>query len=111
MIEGEGHKTEVSEFDQERIEQKKIGSIRKPNNGVRLFEYNLETGDVGEVELTGEISYDSINKKEISNRKAHIKKGFVYDWAINKKNAKRKIENKYKFLIELKRHERSKIND
>lgn len=110
MSDEEKVKIEVNEFDQEAIEEKKIGSVRRPNSGVKLFEYNLETGEVGEVQLTGDVSYDPTKKEAISNRKAHIKKGYVYDWAINKKNAKRKMESKYKFLIELKKYERSKAD-
>jgi hypothetical protein len=87
----ENIKENISVIEQHQpTELKKIGSIIL-QRGQKLWQCDLKDGEIKECEMEAIF----INGK----KKAIIKKGFLYDVAINKKNAQRKFLKKLQNYI------------
>jgi len=68
----------------------------RPKKGQKLWEYCIATGEMEEVEIeTTSIKFENAEKEDYSSvRKATRKEGYLYEVAINKPNALRKIVNR-----------------
>jgi len=79
----------VIQAEQER-EYKMIGSLRK-KPGQILFEYNPETKEVKVAEILSEIQLNIMTEKAKGKHKTNFNNGCVYFFALNLKNAQRKV--------------------
>ena len=78
-----------------RHEYKKVSSIRA-RPGMILWEFSAETLELKEVEISRKSTSVDMFGKPVVNSKAVYNPKAIYLWAINRKNAERKVENMMK---------------
>ncbi len=101
-------KSEIENQEKEKQEYSLVGRITKPHKGMKLFEYSLDDESIEESKIVPEIYIDSVKLQPSRKNRLQVKKGFVYMWAINKKNAMKKINKEYGQLIQMKKDEKSR---
>lgn len=85
------NETAVKEINIAAVEKSnKLLSTTKMKVGQKLFKMNIKTHEISEVVFESEIDINNKKKKKLTIESDHI-----YMWALNIKNATRKIFNKY----------------
>jgi len=86
---------EKHEVENDQKGVKWIGQIKKPHNGMTMFCYNIEDESIKVAEIVREVSYDAETGFPMTKARLQVQKGCLYIYAINKKNALRKIQKEY----------------
>ena len=86
---------EKHEVENDQKEIKWIGQIKKPHNGMTMFRYKIEDGSIQEAEIVRSVSFDAETSSSKTEAKLQVEKGCLYIYAINKKNALRKIQKEH----------------
>lgn len=94
-------KDQVSIVAEKEIEKKQIlrGSIRRIK-GLILYKMSTKTGNISEVNLEKSkiASFSKKQGKQVT--KAKLEENYLYEQALNPKNAKRKFEKAVKKIIQ-----------
>lgn len=90
----------LSVVAEKQIEKKKkfLGTIRKIR-GLKLYKLSLKTGEISEVKLekTGTAKFTNVPQKDTDTVK--IEEHYLYEQALNNKNAKRKFQKRVNEII------------
>lgn len=82
---------EISIKQKKQQEFKFIGSVRR-KKGQTLFAVDPQTREVYKVPMERRVALDLSNKKEVAKTKAVVDPAHPLIWALNIKNAKRKLK-------------------
>ena len=77
-------------FEEKNQESKWIGSTRK-QKGLTLFAKDPDKNEVYAVPIEKRVALDVTSKKEVATHKAVVNPNHKTLWALNLKNAKRKL--------------------
>lgn len=85
------NKNQIEVVESKKNEYRLIGQMRR-QRGLVLFQYNVSNGELREVELSTQVVV-GIDGKPHYRSKAKVESAdMLYFWALNRKNAERKIK-------------------